>query len=55
MPTPVQLEHVGRPGPPAADDLCICLELADHLPALSPTRLCRLQPDTVPTVVMAAA
>lgn len=40
---------------PATGDLCICLEVAEHLPGSYAAGLCRLLADTAPIVVMTAA
>jgi len=40
---------------PASGDLCICLEVAEHLPASCAARLCRLLAATAPIVVITAA
>jgi SAM-dependent methyltransferase len=39
---------------PATGDLCVCLEVAEHLPGSYAARLCRLLAGTAPIVVMTA-
>jgi SAM-dependent methyltransferase len=40
---------------PAKGDVCICLEVAEHLPESLAPKLCKLLSETAPTLVMSAA
>jgi SAM-dependent methyltransferase len=40
---------------PAKGDVCICLEVAEHLPESLAPKLCKLLSETAPTLVMTAA
>lgn len=40
---------------PATGDLCLCLEVAEHLPPKFSSRLCRLVADVAPVLVFTAA
>jgi len=50
-----QLDLTSADRIPATGDLCICLEVAEHLPAMYAGRLCRLLAGTAPVVAMTAA
>jgi SAM-dependent methyltransferase len=50
-----QLDLTSADQIPATGDLCICLEVAEHLPGVYAARLCRLLAGTAPIVAMTAA